>query len=93
MGILPVPIYVSRGHFPLRYEVPKFLARGGHLCMAMLTIAVLRGTAAMVSILVAIQKYFLFTEIHEQCLNQLLAPSCESSICCKGSRPVLLHDT
>ena len=35
----PVPIYVSRGHFALRYEVPKFLARGGHLCMAMLTIA------------------------------------------------------
>ena len=39
MGILPVPIYVSRTHFALRYEVPKFLPRGGHLCMAMLTIA------------------------------------------------------
>ena len=38
MGILPVPISVSSGHFALRYEVPKFLARGGHLCMAMLTI-------------------------------------------------------
>ena len=38
MGILPVPISVSRTHFALRYEVPKFLARGGHLCMAMLTI-------------------------------------------------------
>ena len=32
--VLPVPISVSRGHFALRYEVPKFLARGGHLCMA-----------------------------------------------------------
>ena len=40
MGTVPVPIYVSRGHFALRYEVPKFLPRGGHLCMAMLTIAV-----------------------------------------------------
>ena len=40
MGILPVPISVSRTHFALRYEVPKFLARGGHLCMAVLTIAV-----------------------------------------------------
>ena len=39
MGVTPVPIYVSRGHFALRYEVPKFLPRGGHLCMAMLTIA------------------------------------------------------
>eukprot|EP01048_Picozoa_sp_COSAG05_P036258 COSAG05_NODE_16229_length_350_cov_4.709163_1_plen_66_part_10 len=39
MGILPVPISVSSRHFALRYEVPKFLARGGHLCMAMLTIA------------------------------------------------------
>ena len=38
MGILPVPISVSSGHFALRYEVPKFLARGGHLCMAVLTI-------------------------------------------------------
>ena len=38
MGKLPMPISVSRGHFALRYEVPKFLARGGHLCMAMLTI-------------------------------------------------------
>ena len=38
MGILPVPISVSSGHFALRYEVPKFLPRGGHLCMAMLTI-------------------------------------------------------
>ena len=35
----PVPISVSSGHFALRYEVPKFLARGGHLCMAVLTIA------------------------------------------------------
>ena len=26
-------------------------------------------------------KYFLFTEIHKQCLNQLSVPSCESSIC------------
>ena len=26
-------------------------------------------------------KYFLFTEIHEQCLNQLSVPSWESSIC------------
>ena len=39
MGRRPVPIYVSRGHFALRYEVPKFLPRGGHLCMAVLTIA------------------------------------------------------
>ena len=39
MGILPVPISVSSRHFALRYEVPKFLARGGHLCMAVLTIA------------------------------------------------------
>ena len=39
MGILPVPISVSSGHFALRYEVPKFLPRGGHLCMAVLTIA------------------------------------------------------
>ena len=38
--VLPVPISLSRGHFALRYEVPKFLPtrRGGHLCMAMLTI-------------------------------------------------------
>ena len=35
-----MPIYVSSTHFALRYEVPKFLPRGGHLCMAMLTIAV-----------------------------------------------------
>ena len=42
MGAAPVPISVSRTHFALRYEVPKFLARGGHLCMAMLTIAALR---------------------------------------------------
>eukprot|EP01048_Picozoa_sp_COSAG05_P004779 COSAG05_NODE_271_length_12468_cov_8.607810_2_plen_74_part_00 len=28
-----------------------------------------------------IMKYFLFTEIHKQCLNQLSVPSCESSIC------------
>ena len=41
----PVPISVSSGHFALRYEVPKFLARGGHLCMAVLTIAVVPGTA------------------------------------------------
>ena len=26
-------------------------------------------------------KYFLFTEIHKQCLNQLSVPSWESSIC------------
>ena len=38
MGGAPVPISVSRTHFALRYEVPKFLARGGHLSMAMLTI-------------------------------------------------------
>ena len=38
MGKLPVPIYVSSGHFALRYEVPKFLPRGGHLSMAVLTI-------------------------------------------------------
>ena len=31
-----MPISVSRTIFALRYEVPKFLARGGHLCMAML---------------------------------------------------------
>ena len=36
-----MPISVSSGHFALRYEVPKFLARGGHLCMAVLTIAVI----------------------------------------------------
>ena len=41
MGAAPVPIYFSSRCFALRYEVPKFLAtRGGHLCMAMLTIAV-----------------------------------------------------
>ena len=34
MGAAPVPISVSSGHFALRYEGPKFLARGGHLCMA-----------------------------------------------------------
>ena len=34
MGTVPMPISVSRGNFPPRYEVPKFLARGGHLCMA-----------------------------------------------------------
>ena len=39
MGYYPVQISVSRGHFALRYEVPKFLARGGHLCMAVLAIA------------------------------------------------------
>ena len=39
MGTVPMPISVSSGHFALRYEVPKFLARGGHLCMAVLTIA------------------------------------------------------
>ena len=38
MGAATVPISVSSGHFALRYEVPKFLARGGHLCMAVLTI-------------------------------------------------------
>ena len=42
MGKLPVPISVSSDHFALRYEVPKFLARGGHLRMAMLTIATAR---------------------------------------------------
>ena len=41
-GLVPMPISVSRGHFALRYEVPKFLPRGGHLCMAMLTIATSR---------------------------------------------------
>ena len=35
MGTVPMPISVSSGHFALRYEVPKFLARGGHLCMPM----------------------------------------------------------
>ena len=40
MGHCPVPISVSSPCFALRYEVPKFLARGGHLCMAMLTITV-----------------------------------------------------
>ena len=39
MGTVPMPIYVSRTHFALRYEVPKFLPREGHLCMAVLTIA------------------------------------------------------
>ena len=39
MGAAPMPISVSSGHFALRYEVPKFLPRGGHLCMAVLTIA------------------------------------------------------
>ena len=39
MGKLPMPISVSSGHFALRYEVPKFLPRGGHLCMAVRTIA------------------------------------------------------
>ena len=39
MGTVPMPISVSRGHFALRYEVPKFLPRGGHLCMAVLTIS------------------------------------------------------
>ena len=34
-----MPISVSRTHFALRYEVPKFLPRGGHLCMAMLSVA------------------------------------------------------
>ena len=38
----PVSISVSSRHFALRYEVPKFLARGGHLCMAVLTIAATR---------------------------------------------------
>ena len=40
MGTVPMPISVSRPRFALRYEVPKFLARGGHLCMAVLTIAI-----------------------------------------------------
>ena len=40
MGAAPMPISVSSGHFALRYEVPKFLPRGGHLCMAVRTIAV-----------------------------------------------------
>ena len=39
MGTVPMPISVSRGHFALRYEVPKFLPRGGHLSMAVLTIS------------------------------------------------------
>ena len=34
MYIVPMSISVSRGHFALRYEVAKFLPRGGHLCMA-----------------------------------------------------------
>ena len=38
-----MPISVSSRHFALRYEVPKFLARGGHLCMAVLTIAATAG--------------------------------------------------
>ena len=42
MGAAPVPISVSRTHFALRYEVPKVLARGGHLCMAVLTITALQ---------------------------------------------------
>eukprot|EP01048_Picozoa_sp_COSAG05_P010024 COSAG05_NODE_860_length_6900_cov_15.221291_2_plen_57_part_00 len=43
---VPMPISVSSGHFALRYEVPKFLPRGGHLCMAVLTItAATTGTA------------------------------------------------
>ena len=37
--LAPMPISVSSRHFALRYEVPKFLPRGGHLCMAVLTIA------------------------------------------------------
>ena len=39
LGAAPVPISVSSGHFALRYEVPKFLPRGGHLCMAVRTIS------------------------------------------------------
>ena len=39
MGAAPMPISVSSPCFALRYEVPKFLPRGGHLCMAVLTIA------------------------------------------------------
>ena len=31
-------------------------------------------------------KYFLFTEIHEQCLNQLSGPSWQSSICLQIDR-------
>ena len=46
MGAAPVPISVSSRHFALRYEVPKFLPRGGHLCMAMLTIAAVQAAAA-----------------------------------------------
>ena len=46
MGAAPVPISVSRTHFALRYEVPKFLARGGHLCMAVLTIATVQRMSA-----------------------------------------------
>ena len=38
MGAAPIAISTSSRHFALRYEVPKFLPRGGHLCMAMLTI-------------------------------------------------------
>ena len=37
-GLAPIAISTSSRHFALRYEVPKFLPRGGHLCMAMLTI-------------------------------------------------------
>ena len=48
MGCYPVPISVSSPCFALRYEVPKFLARGGHLCMAVLTIADVDGERASV---------------------------------------------
>ena len=48
MGTVPMPISVSSGHFALRYEVPKFLPRGGHLCMAVLTITAVQ-SSAMVS--------------------------------------------
>ena len=39
MGAAPVPIYVSRGHFALRYEVPKFLARWWLVGKAAVTVA------------------------------------------------------
>ena len=47
IGTVPMPIFVSSPCFALRYEVPKFLARGGHLCMAVLTIAAALACARM----------------------------------------------
>ena len=64
----PMPIYVSRTHFALRYEVPKFLPRGGHLCMAMLTIAaVLHGAAQPRCILLPHCSHFQPFEIRSLC--------------------------